>query len=295
MCGAVFGEGFIAAPLGLSSVVVDSKPRYEYSSAVNTPTYNNFNYVRSADEIARTVVTAPVVAAVEPKPAIIARSDLPYYTSPYFAPSYYGSPFIRTIPSSNIVLKSDLGLLPTTRLAPLGLGEGYVIKAAEPAILPAIGESMHIRLCGCKDSYGFYPIAATPTKIVDTIVEPKIVGEAVLERKSQYHSQNVLGEATYGHREPFQTHDAVQDAFGNKVGSFSYIDAKGELLKTDYVADANGYRVKTNALPAVEKVSGQQMPVLGREYNFLFEYSSCGPADVAQPLPKSPRKQLQST
>lgn len=90
---------------------------------------------------------------------------------------------------------------------------------------------------------------------MQTIVEPKIVGEGVLERKSQYHSQNELGEATYGHREPFQSHDAVQDAFGNKVGSFSYIAADGRLLQTDYVADANGYRVKSNALPEPEKVS----------------------------------------
>lgn len=89
---------------------------------------------------------------------------------------------------------------------------------------------------------------------MQTIVEPKIIGEGVLERKSQYHSQNALGEATYGHREPFQAHDAVQDAFGNKVGSFSYIGADGRLLQTDYVADANGYRVKSNALPVAEKV-----------------------------------------
>lgn len=77
----------------------------------------------------------------------------------------------------------------------------------------------------------------------------------MLERKSQYHSQNLLGEATYGHREPFQSHDAVQDAFGNKVGSFQYISADGRILQTDYVADANGYHVKSNALPVVEAVS----------------------------------------
>lgn len=97
----------------------------------------------------------------------------------------------------------------------------------------------------------FY-FAATPANIVQTIVEPKIVGAAVLERKSQYHSQNELGEATYGHREPFQSHDAVQDAFGNKFGSFSYLAADGRILQTDYTADANGYRVKSNALPVAE-------------------------------------------
>lgn len=76
-------------------------------------------------------------------------------------------------------------------------------------------------------------------------VENKFIGEG----KSQYHSQNELGEATYGHREPFQSHDAVQDAQGNKAGSFSYVAPDGRLLTTEYIADAAGYRVASNALP----------------------------------------------
>lgn len=72
---------------------------------------------------------------------------------------------------------------------------------------------------------------------------------APAETKSQYHSQNEFGEATYGHREPFQAHDAVQDAAGNKAGSFSYVAPDGRLLTTEYVADQAGYRVASNALP----------------------------------------------
>lgn len=58
-----------------------------------------------------------------------------------------------------------------------------------------------------------------------------------------------MGEATYGHREPFQSHDAVQDAQGNKAGSFSYVAPDGRLLTTEYIADQGGYRVASNALP----------------------------------------------
>lgn len=72
---------------------------------------------------------------------------------------------------------------------------------------------------------------------------------AAAETKSQYHSQNEFGEATYGHREPFQAHDAIQDAEGNKAGSFSYVAPDGRLLTTEYVADKAGYRVASNALP----------------------------------------------
>lgn len=76
-------------------------------------------------------------------------------------------------------------------------------------------------------------------------VDNKLIGEG----KSQYHSQNSFGEATYGHRESFQSHDAVQDAQGNKAGSFSYISPDGRILTTDYVADQAGYRVASNAFP----------------------------------------------
>jgi len=61
--------------------------------------------------------------------------------------------------------------------------------------------------------------------------------------------QDELGQASYGHSEPTQSHNAVQDAFGNKIGSFSYTAPDGRVLRTDYVADALGYRVASNALP----------------------------------------------
>lgn len=69
-----------------------------------------------------------------------------------------------------------------------------------------------------------------------------------------------MGEATYGHNEPNQVHSAVQDAFGNKVGSFSYVGADGRLLTTNYVADGAGYRVATNALPKAEEPAVASVP-----------------------------------
>lgn len=67
--------------------------------------------------------------------------------------------------------------------------------------------------------------------------------------KTQYHTQDGYGQASYGHSEPHQSHNAVQDAAGNKVGSFSYVKPDGQVHRTDYVADAAGYRVASNDLP----------------------------------------------
>lgn len=78
--------------------------------------------------------------------------------------------------------------------------------------------------------------------------------------KSQYHTQNEVGEATYGHREAYQAHDAVQDAAGNKAGSFSYVAPDGRVLTTEYIADAAGYRVASNALPTPPAIPAIQAP-----------------------------------
>lgn len=86
--------------------------------------------------------------------------------------------------------------------------------------------------------------AAPAALFENRVFEGRFLGE-----KSQYHSQNSLGEATYGHREPFQTHDAIQDSEGNKAGSFSYVAPDGRVLTTEYIADKAGYRVASNALP----------------------------------------------
>lgn len=91
-------------------------------------------------------------------------------------------------------------------------------------------------------------MAAAPQPAIATAL-PAVPIIAASETKSQYHSQNEFGEATYGHREPFQAHDAIQDAEGNKAGSFSYVAPDGRLLTTEYVADKAGYRVASNALP----------------------------------------------
>ncbi|KAG8299695.1 hypothetical protein J6590_094576, partial [Homalodisca vitripennis] len=101
-----------------------------------------------------------------------------------------------------------------------------------------------------------------------------VAAPAPVAAKSQYHAQNELGEASYGHAEPGQTHNAVQDAHGNKVGSFSYVNPAGQVLRTDYVADAAGYRVASNALPAAPIVAPIDTPeVAAAKTNFLNEYA----------------------
>lgn len=60
----------ILSPLGYSSLIVDEpKPSYEYSTSVNTPTYNNYAHVRSGGNLERKFynfvgpIASPAIAA----------------------------------------------------------------------------------------------------------------------------------------------------------------------------------------------------------------------------------------
>ena len=66
---------------------------------------------------------------------------------------------------------------------------------------------------------------------------------------SQYRSQDEFGQATYGYSHPGQAASNFQDAHGNQVGSYAYIDPEGKEIRVSYIADANGFRVVSNALP----------------------------------------------
>ncbi|EFX65379.1 hypothetical protein DAPPUDRAFT_264778 [Daphnia pulex] len=72
---------------------------------------------------------------------------------------------------------------------------------------------------------------------------------------SQFHAQDVLGQASYGYAYPGQVASNYRDIFGNQVGSYAYMGPKGEV-RVNYVADAvNGFRVVSNNLPAPEDTS----------------------------------------
>lgn len=66
---------------------------------------------------------------------------------------------------------------------------------------------------------------------------------------TQYHAQDELGQASFGYSHPGQAHAQVRDAFGIVRGSYAYIGADGKEAITNYVADANGFRVASNNLP----------------------------------------------
>ena len=77
---------------------------------------------------------------------------------------------------------------------------------------------------------------------------------------SQYHAQDVLGQAAYGYAYPGQAATNYRDAFGNQVGSYAYINPEGKEVRVSYTADSRGFRVLSNDLPQ-SPVSDLKAPV----------------------------------
>ncbi|KAK8723166.1 hypothetical protein OTU49_011874 [Cherax quadricarinatus] len=78
-------------------------------------------------------------------------------------------------------------------------------------------------------------------------IDPLVRVPTVL--KTQYHSQDELGQYAYGYVGDASTAHEVRTLDGAVRGSYTYVDSDGELQTASYVADRNGFRVKASNLP----------------------------------------------
>ena len=119
--------------------------------------------------------------------------------------------------------------------------------------------------------YGGYPFAGYPYTGVRTVQTAAPVAAAVPAAlpayygypsysASQYHSQDELGQASFGYAHPGQSATNLRDAFGNQIGSYAYINPEGKEVRVSYTADSRGFRVLSNDLP-VAPVANLVAPV----------------------------------
>lgn len=91
---------------------------------------------------------------------------------------------------------------------------------------------------------GASPILSGPLSnhITDTAQGPTIL-------KTQYHSQDELGQYAFGYVGGSSTAHEVRTLDGAVRGSYTYLDSNGELQTANYIADNNGFRVEATNLP----------------------------------------------
>lgn len=84
-------------------------------------------------------------------------------------------------------------------------------------------------------------------------------GGPFADRHLQYHSQDSLGQYSYGYSGGPSSKSEVKTLDGITRGSYSYIDANGLLQTVDYTADAiNGFRAAATNLPKAPIAEAQQ-------------------------------------
>lgn len=79
--------------------------------------------------------------------------------------------------------------------------------------------------------------------------------------KSQYHTQNELGQYAYGYNDGYSSKSETKHANGLTEGSYSYVDPNGVLQQYKYLSDENGYRVTGTNLPVAPAVPAVEAPV----------------------------------
>ncbi|KAI5694372.1 hypothetical protein M8J76_000156 [Diaphorina citri] len=68
---------------------------------------------------------------------------------------------------------------------------------------------------------------------------------------TQYHSQDELGQYSYGYAGGPSAKTEIKTLDGVTRGSYSYIDANGEVQRVNYISDAtHGFRVSASNLPS---------------------------------------------
>lgn len=194
--------------------------------------------------------------------AAVLRS-YPAYRRAYYSPYAYRShpygPF--HAPARRYSYKL-LGPSPARVTQPIAVPQGvFEHRIAEPAYQPA--PVAHLQ-----------PVPAVPTAPIETYENAAIYEEpaevapipaptpvytpveaplppaapAVIETaagpiSTQFHAQDEFGNVAYGYNNPNSAKEERRDAYGNVVGSYSYVDATGIPKHLSYVADDFGFRV----------------------------------------------------
>merc|ERR1712079_817376 len=116
-------------------------------------------------------------------------------------------------------------------------------------------------------NYEYYGAAVSAPVVSKPVVAPVQVApvaqavvpvvQAVSTDGTQYHSQDDIGQYSFGYANGESVKQEVKTADGVVRGAYQYVDANGIVQTVNYIADALGFRVGATNLP-VHHVEGPQ-------------------------------------
>jgi len=237
---------------------------------------------------------ADAAAAVEPEPA-----------------AYAGLPVLADLTALPVVVKDT----PEVAAAKIAHAEAFAQAEQAAAIQPDV--PIAPVQAPIETVPYVAPTVSTPVVAATPVVQTPLVAGA----DSQYHSQDDLGQYTYGYSDPNSIKQEVKTADGVTRGAYSYVDANGIVQTVNYIADALGFRVGATNLPVhvvdtpVETVqsveqapvvvaqaapaaplpvaTAQASPVIAPQVNYAYlpyasNYAYSTPVDATQAVAASP-------
>lgn len=91
-------------------------------------------------------------------------------------------------------------------------------------------------------------IAQAPTVVANAAPAPVAVVPPA-SPSSQFQAQDEFGNIQYGYSNINSQKHEVGNTYGGVQGSYSYVDANGQVQTTNYIADELGFRVQATNLP----------------------------------------------
>merc|ERR1712212_945702 len=164
--------------------------------------------------------------------------------------------------TTNCTMKSLLIL--ATVLAPYHYGiPGYYGGVAAPFVYPNAAPVNYAYAPQTAYPYTYAPYAQAYAPVAAPIAAaaPVYATPAVIPPvSSQFHAGDEFGNSQYGYSNLNSAKHEIGNAFGQKSGSYQYVDPAGKLQTVSYVADELGFRVVDSRLP-VAPVHDAALPV----------------------------------
>merc|ERR1712018_119929 len=141
---------------------------------------------------------------------------------------------------------------------------GYYGGVAAPFVYPNAAPVNYAYAPQTAYPYTYAPYAQAYAPVAAPVAAPAPVVAAapafVPPVSSQFHAGDEFGNSQYGYSNLNSAKHEIGNAFGQKSGSYQYVDPNGKLQTVTYVADELGFRVQDSRLP-VAPVHNAELPV----------------------------------
>merc|ERR1711981_573231 len=149
-------------------------------------------------------------------------------------------------------------------VAPYNYGfPGYYGGVAAPFVHPQVAPVNYAYAPQTAYPYTYAPYAQAYAPVAAPVAAaaPVYATPAVIPPlSSQFHAGDEFGNSQYGYSNLNSAKHEIGNAFGQKSGSYQYVDPAGNLQTVSYVADELGFRVQDSRLP-VAPVHDAELPV----------------------------------